>query len=146
MAIDREAIGKTYPPFEYEVGREKVREYALAVGEENQVHLDREAARAAGFRDIVAPPMFAAVYSAGAVWPAYLDPEVGVNFSRMVHGAQEFFWDEPVCCGDTITTTVSVKDIREQGERGFYLFESLSRNQDDRQVARGLWLTIVREG
>ncbi len=109
------------------------------------MYFDRAAARAAGFRDVVAPPMFAAVYSAGAVWPAWFDPEVGVDFSMMVHGAQEFFWAEPVCSGDTITTTVSVKDISDQGGRGFYLLESLSSNQDGREVARGLWLTIVRD-
>ena len=57
------------PTFEYEVGREKIREYAHAVGEANPVHLDPEAARAAGFRDVVAPPMFCVVYSAGAMGP-----------------------------------------------------------------------------
>ena len=42
----------------YAVGREKIREYALAVGETNPLHLDLEAARAAGHADLVAPPMF----------------------------------------------------------------------------------------
>ena len=145
LAVDRRAIGKSYPPFEYEVGREKIREYAHAVGEDNLVYFDRAAARAAGFRDVVAPPMFAAVYSAGAVWPAWFDPEVGVDFAMMVHGAQEFAWAEPVCAGDTITTTVSVKDISEQDGRGFYLFESRSHNQDGHEAVHGLWLTIVRD-
>ena len=58
-----QAIGKKFPAFEYEVGREKIREYANAVGETNPIHHDREAAQAAGFRDVVAPPMFAVVYS-----------------------------------------------------------------------------------
>ena len=49
----------------YAVGREKVREYAHAVGETDPRYLDPEAARAAGFADVVAPPMFAAVYCAG---------------------------------------------------------------------------------
>jgi acyl dehydratase len=73
MSTDK--VGKEYPPFEYEVGREKIREYANAVGEGNPVHHDREAAQAAGFRDVVAPPMFVVVYSAGAMGPAILDPE-----------------------------------------------------------------------
>ena len=64
------------------------------------MHLDRDAARAAGFRDVSAPPMFAVVYSAGAMGPAIFDPEVGMDFARMVHGAQEFVWGEPVCAGD----------------------------------------------
>src|SRR5437899_1598968 len=73
------SIGKTYPACEYEVCKEKIREYATAVGETEPVYHDAEAARAAGFRDVVAPPMFAVVYSAGAMGPAILDPDLGNN-------------------------------------------------------------------
>jgi acyl dehydratase len=126
------------------VGKEKIREYAQAVGEEHPIYFDRNQARERGFRDIPAPPMFAVVYSAGAVGPAVLDPEVGINFAMMVHGQQEFVWGEPVCSGDTITTEASVKDIHERGGMGFYVFESVSRNQDGQEVVRGTWTNIVR--
>jgi acyl dehydratase len=142
--VNEAVKGKTYPPHEYEVGTEKIREYAYAVGESNPVHLDREAARAAGFRDIVAPPMFAVVYSWGALGAAVLDPEVGVDFARLVHGGQEFVWGEPVCAGDLITTEASVKDLYERAGNGFFIFESVSRNQDGQEVARGTWTNIVR--
>ena len=72
-------------PSTYAVGREKIREYAAAVGETNPLHFDVEAARAAGYADVVAPPMFAVVYAARAVGPAIFDPEVGINFAMMVH-------------------------------------------------------------
>ena len=146
MAPDTSNIGKAYPPFEYEVGREKIREYAAAVGEENPVHHDPEAARAAGFRDVVAPPMFAVVYSAGAMGPAILDPALGINLMQMLHGSQEFVWAEPVCAGDTVTTAAEVKDIYEKDGKAFYVFESLSRNQDGQEVVRGTWTNIVRGG
>jgi acyl dehydratase len=146
LAVDESKKGKTYPPFEYEVGREKIREYANAVSEHTPVHHDREAARAAGFRDVVAPPMFAVVYSAGSVAAGVLDPEVGINFARMLHGGQEFVWGEPVCSGDTITTTTTVKDLYERGGMEFYVFESVSQNQDGQEVARGTWTNIVRGG
>ena len=107
MPVNDRAVGKEYPPVSYEVGREKIREYANAVGEENPVHHDPEAARAAGFRNVVAPPMFCVVYSAPAVGPAIVDPEVGINLAAMVHGGQEFVWGEPVCAGDEITTTAT---------------------------------------
>ena len=144
MSADK--IGKEYPPFEYEVGREKIREYANAVGEGNPVHHDREAARAAGFRDVVAPPMFVVVYSAGGMGPAILDPEIGINLMLMVHGGQEFVWGEPVCAGDTIATQATVKDMYEKDGRKFYVFESVSTNQDGQEVARGTWTNIVRGG
>jgi acyl dehydratase len=144
VAIDDSAKGKTYPPFEYEVGKEKIAEFAHAVGEENPVYFDRDAAKQAGFRDIPAPPMFAVVYSAGSVGPAVLDPEVGINVMMMVHGGQEFVWGEPVCSGDTITTETRVEDISERDGRGYYVFVSTSRNQEGQEVVRGTWTNIVR--
>ena len=140
------AVGKSYPPYEYEVGREKIREFANAIEETNPVYTDREAARAAGLRDIAAPPMFAVVYSAGAMGPAILDPEVGINLMNMLHGSQEFVWGEPVCAGDTITTTATFKDHREEAGRAFFVFESVSKNQDGQETVRGTWTNIVRGG
>jgi len=142
--VDTSKKGRKYPPFTYEVGLEKIREYANAVGEAERVHHDREAATGAGFRDVVAPPMFAVVYSAGAVAPGILDPELGINLARMLHGSQEFEWGEPVCAGDRIETTAEVKDLYEKDGRQFYVFESVSRNQDGQEVVRATWTNIVR--
>ena len=144
MPVDAKAVGKDYPPVTYEVGLEKIREYANAVGEASPVHRDREAASEAGFRDVVAPPMFAVVYSSAAMAPAVLDPEVGINFAAMVHGGQEFVWGEPVCAGDVITTKAKVTDISQKDGKGFYVFESESVNQDGENVVRGVWTNIVR--
>ena len=140
------AVGKTYPPYEYEVGREKIREYARVVGEEDPVHHDPDAARAAGFRGVVAPPMFCVVYSAGAMGPAVLDQELGINLAMMVHGSQEFEWSEPVVAGDTVTTQVKVKDVFEKNGMKFYVFESESKNQDGETTVKGTWTNIVRGG
>jgi acyl dehydratase len=144
MALKTDAIGKEYPPVTYEVGREKIREYANAIGADNPVHHDREAAQAAGFRNVVAPPMFCVVYSAPALGPAVLDPDVGINLAAMVHGGQQFVWGEPVCAGDEITTRARVADISERDGKGFYVFESVSTNQDGEDVVRGTWTNIVR--
>ena len=137
-------IGKAYPAFEYEVGKEKIAEYARAIGEQERVYFDRGAARDAGFRDVVAPPMFAVVYSAGALIHALFDHELGVDFARLVHGAQEFDWDEPVCCGDVISTVASVDDIAEKAGNGFFTLGSVSTNQEGAGVVRGTWTHIVR--
>jgi acyl dehydratase len=142
--VKTEAVGKSYPSTLYAVGREKIKEYALAVGETNPLHLDPEAARAAGFRDVVAPPMFCVVYCGQAMGPPLFDPEVGINFALMVHGGQEFVWGPLVVAGDEITTTVSVKSIEERAGNGFYVFESRSTNQDGETVCTGAWTNIVR--
>jgi acyl dehydratase len=144
MPVNKDAVGKQWQPVTYEVGLEKIREYARAVGETNPVHLDREAALAAGFRDVVAPPMFCVVYSAPAMGPAVLDPEVGINLAAMVHGSQEFVWGEPVCAGDVITTQPRLADVYEKDGRGFYVFQSESTNGDGKLTVRGTWTNIVR--
>jgi acyl dehydratase len=144
MAIDTSAVGKTYEPVIYAVGREKIREYASAVGETDPLHFDVEIARAAGHVDVVAPPMFAVVYASGAVGPAIFDPDVGINFAMMVHGGQGFQWGPLVVAGDEITTTATVEGIAERGGMAFYVFESVSNNQRGETVCRGTWTNIVR--
>src|SRR3712207_5347510 len=128
MALKTDAVGKTFPATTYAVGREKVKEYALAVGETNPIHLSHEAARKAGYAEGVAPPMFAVVFSVPAIAPAIFDPEVGINFAMMVHGGQEFRWGPLVVAGDEIETAVEVKSIIESDGRGFYVFESVAKN------------------
>jgi acyl dehydratase len=144
MPVSTEAVGKRFPPVVYAVGREKVREYAAAVGETNPVHLDPAAARAAGYADVVAPPMFVVVYAAPAIAPAIFDPAVGMNLAAMVHGGQEFAWGPVVVAGDEITTTVGVMDISARAGMGFYVFESASVNQRGQTVCTGIWTSIVR--
>ena len=128
----------------YAVGREKVREYAYATGETDRRCLDPEAAREAGFDAVVAPPRFAAVYGAPAVGPAILDPEVGLDFARMVHGAQAFIWHEPVVAGDEITTEAAHEETSERGGLKFFVFTTRSHNQRGELVCEGRWTNIVR--
>ena len=146
MPLSTQVIGKTYAPSDYAVGREKIREYAAAVGETNPLHFDLAAARAAGYDDLVAPPMFAVVYGARAVGPAILDPEVGIDFAMMVHAGQEFVWGPVVVAGEEITTTASVKDISDRNGMAFYVFETVSDNQRGETVCTGTWTQIVRGG
>ena len=128
----------------YAVGREKVREYAYATGETDARCLDPEAARAAGFADVIAPPMFGAVNCAPAIGPAILDPEVGLDFARMVHGAQASTWHEPVVAGDEITTEAAHEDTSERGGLKFFVFTTRSVNQRGELVCEGRWTNIVR--
>jgi acyl dehydratase len=144
VAIDTSATGKTYDPFVYVVGREKVREYAHAVGETEPLYLDPETARAAGYADVVAPPMFAAVYCGPALERGMFDPEVGIDFAKLVHGAQRFEWGPLVVAGDEISTVVTVKSIDERGGNGIYIFESVSANQNGETVCTGAWTNYVR--
>jgi acyl dehydratase len=144
VPVKTEAIGKTYPATTYAVGREKIREYASAVGETNPLYFDVDVARAAGYRDVVAPPMFVVVYAGRSLAPALFDPEVGIDFPNMLHAGQELEWGPLVVAGDEIETTFTVKSIEERSGMGFYEFVSESRNERGETVCTGIWRQIVR--
>jgi len=81
-----------------------------------------------------------------AVAQPLLDPEVGIDFARMVHGAQEFDWDRPVTAGEELFTTASVKEISARGELEFFVIETVTRDTAGERVCRGTWTHIVRKG
>jgi acyl dehydratase len=90
--------------------------------------------------------MFAVVYCSPAVVPALFDPEVGIDFARMVHGGQEFAWGPLVVAGDEIATSTTVTDVRRDPERSFFVFETVSVNGRGETVCTGTWTNIVRGG
>lgn len=113
MALDQSFVGRRYPPTPpYEVGREKIREFADAIGDPNPAYRDPEAARALGHPDVIAPPTFPIVLSMRAGAQVVFDPELGLDYSRVVHGEQRFVYARPVRAGDQLTVTVSVEGIR----------------------------------
>lgn len=113
MALNPEFIGRTYPASEpYLVGREKIREFAHSLGETSPLFFDVTAAQAAGYADVIAPPTFAIVISMVAGEKVVFDPELGLDYSRVVHGDQRFMHHRPIVAGDLLTSVVSVDDIR----------------------------------
>lgn len=113
MPLDQSFVGRSYPPSAvYEVGREKIREFVDAIGDTDPVHRDRDAARAAGHADVIAPPTFAIVVTMRADAVLVTDPELGLDFSRVVHREQSFVHHRPVRAGDRLVCTVHVDSIR----------------------------------
>jgi acyl dehydratase len=113
MAIDPSFVGRVYPPTEpYEVGREKIREFADAIGDENPISHDPAAARSLGYQDVVAPPTFAIVVTQRAARQVVADPALGLDYSRVVHGEQRFVYDRPIVAGDRLQSTVTVESVR----------------------------------
>jgi acyl dehydratase len=113
VALDPSFIGRTYPPTPpYEVGREKIREFADAIGDANPAYRDPEAARALGHPDVIAPPTFGIVLSMRASGQVVGDPELGLDYTRVVHGEQRFVHTRPIHAGDRLTVTVTVENIR----------------------------------
>ncbi|GAB3359674.1 FAS1-like dehydratase domain-containing protein [Modestobacter lapidis] len=113
MTLDAGLVGRSYPPSAvYEVGREKLAEFAAALGDRDPVYRDPAAARAAGHPDVIAPPTFAIVLSLGAGNVVVEDPDVGIDYSRVVHGEQRFTHHRPIRAGDRLVATASVAAVR----------------------------------
>lgn len=113
MALDQSFVGRSYPPTApYEVGREKIREFAEAIGDPNPVYIDPEAAKALGHPDVIAPPTFAFVMTFKASMQVILDPELGLDYGRVVHGDQRFAYTRPVRAGDRLSVTVAIDAIK----------------------------------
>jgi acyl dehydratase len=113
MALNRRFVGRKYPPTEpYEVGREKIREFAAAVGEDSAACYDVATAVRLGHPDLIAPPTFAIVLSMRADEQVVRDAELGLDYSKVVHREQRFTHHRPVCAGDALTVVVTVRDIR----------------------------------
>lgn len=137
---------KSWPAVDYEVGREKIREFVEATAERHVIYHDRKASRGAGFRDLVAPPMFAVVYTHRSLWPAIEDPEVGIDLSKMLHVGQDFRWSEPVCAGDVITTETSLADVQKGKKGSTYTFESHAHNDRGDETVHATWTMMVMGG
>jgi len=113
VALDQSFVGRKYPPTRpYEVGREKIREFADAIGDPNPAYRDPEAAKALGHPEVIAPPTFGIVLSMTAGRQVIADPELGLDYSRVVHGEQRFAAARPIRAGDRLTATVTVENIR----------------------------------
>jgi acyl dehydratase len=113
MPVDPSFIGRIYPPTEpYEVGREKIREFADAIRDPNPAYRDPDAAKALGHPDVIAPPTFPIVLSMRAAEQVITDPALGLDYTRVVHGEQRFSYARPVRAGDRLIVVMSVENVR----------------------------------
>ncbi|MDQ3404285.1 MAG: MaoC family dehydratase N-terminal domain-containing protein [Actinomycetota bacterium] len=120
MPLDQSFVGRSYPPSpEYEVSREKIREFADAIGDPNPVYRDPAAARAAGHPDVIAPPTFTTIINLAAINTIVTDPELGLDYSRMVHGDQSFTYHRSVVAGDRLVITSHVDNIMSRAGNDF---------------------------
>jgi acyl dehydratase len=113
MALDAGLVGRSYPPSAvYEVGRVKIAEFAAALGSTDPVHTDADAARAAGHPDVIAPPTFAIALTLSAAGVVVEDPDVDLDYSRVVHGEQRFVHHRPIRAGDRLVATPTIEAVR----------------------------------
>lgn len=113
MALDQSFVGRSYPPTRpYEVGREKIREFAEAIGDGNPAYTDPDTAKALGHPEVIAPPTFVFAITFAAAGEVVQDPELGLDYSRVVHGDQRFAYRRPVRAGDRLSVVSTIESVK----------------------------------
>jgi acyl dehydratase len=116
MPANQDFVGRTFPATKpYEVSRVKIAEFADAIGDPSPVYRDRDAAVAAGYPDVIAPPTFPIVVTMASTGSAVADPELGINYAMVVHGEQRFEYTRPLRAGDVVTAQSTIESIRQVG-------------------------------
>jgi acyl dehydratase len=145
MALDARFIGRQYPPTPaYVVGREKIREFAAAIGDQHPAFHDPLAARALGYADVIAPPTFPIVISMPANAQIVADPELGLDYTKVVHGEQRFQYSRPVQAGDVLQVVVSVDGIRAAAGNDLLTTRAEVRTIDGEHVVTALSTLVAR--
>lgn len=144
MALDPSVVGRSYPPHRYEVGRAKIAEFADAIGDPSPLYRDRAAAEAAGHPDVIAPPTFATIVTIGAMQDVFDDAELGLDYSRMVHGDQAFEYHRHIRAGDDLSVTAHIEDIMSRAGNDFLTVRADVRTADGEPVVTGRAQLVVR--
>jgi len=146
MPLDASFAGRTYPPTApYEVSREKIREFADAIGDPDPAYRDPEAARTLGHPDVVAPPTFAVIVAFRGLDTIIGDPDLGLDYSRVVHGDQRFSYRRPLRAGDRVTATAVVETVRSVGGNDI-LGVRCDLATEDGEAVGSAWSTLVARG
>lgn len=130
--IDRAIIGREWPAFEVEIEKGRLLLLAKAIGETRPIYTDEAAARAAGYRSIVAPPTFAFCLQADSPAGSGYLTDVGIPITDVLHGEQSFTFHAVVCAGDRMRVTRRVVDVydKKEGALEFVVFQSEVRFSD----------------
>lgn len=145
VGLDQSFIGRAYPPgTPYRVSREKIAEFAKAIGDTSPISRDPDAARDAGHRDVVAPPTFLTLLTLGIVDVLANDPDLGLDYGRLVHGDQSFNHHRPVTAGDRLTISTTIEDIFTRAGNDFLTVRADIADDAGEPVCTGRAQLVVR--
>ncbi|MEV6270053.1 MaoC family dehydratase N-terminal domain-containing protein [Kribbella sp. NPDC051936] len=126
MTIDATMVGRSYPAAgSYQVGREKIREFADAIGDSNPAYRGD---------DPIAPPTFGFVIGSRALEELLNDAELGLRLDRIVHGAQKFSYTRPIKAGDEIAATATITTVRKAGPVEVIMYETALTTVDGEPI------------
>ena len=139
--VDPSHIGREFPAFEYTVERGKLKEFTLAIADDNPA-FDSD--------DPVLPPTFPTVFAfwGGALLEDALT-QLEIEMWNVLHAEQEYDYLAKIHVGDTVTGRMRVENIysRSSGSGQLTFVELITEytNQDSVPVLRDRSLIIVNE-
>jgi len=158
MALDPQYIGRTYGPYKYVLGLEKMREFAFAVGGStpslgvvqapeglNPLLYDEAAAKAGPYGDVIALPTFAVTFAMAPFGEVVKDPQLGLNLRMLLHGEQEFEFGDVMKPGDVMQTTGTISEIYSRAGKDFLVVITESWNQRGKRAVKGTWTAVIRQ-
>jgi acyl dehydratase len=156
--IDPRVVGRRYGPYRFVVGQEAIRDFATVVagGQPGRVfaardpatphpwYVDEAAARASRHGGIVAPPSFCARFAMEPFAAAILDPDLGIDLPKLLHGEQELEWGDVIRPDDVMETWGQIADVRQKAGLDFLTVKTTTTNQRGRSVVVGTWKAVIR--
>ncbi len=105
--------------------------------------------RVAAFREVFGqaegvPPTFVTAAEFQVIPTVVSDPRVGVDFSRVVHGSQEYAYARPLREGETLTLRARLASIRSKGGSDFLTIETTLRDAEGAVVCTARSVMIER--
>ncbi|WP_213958216.1 MULTISPECIES: MaoC family dehydratase N-terminal domain-containing protein [unclassified Variovorax] len=144
--IDKKWIGHQLGASVLPIERSRLQFFAKAIGETDPVYTDADAARAAGYPDLPAPPtfLFAAELDSGA--SNQLLADLQIPLAKLLHGEQGFSYHRAACVGDVVTVRSTIDDIydKKNGALEFVVKTSRATNQRDELVAELRTVIVCR--
>jgi len=146
IMIDRKHIGLELPPHTAKVEKGRLKFFAKATGQTDPIYTDEDAAIAAGYPSLPAPPTFLFCLDMEVPNPFEMLDRLGVELGKILHGEQTFTYHRTVCAGDKIIYRSRVADIfdKKDGALEFIIKETAVTDEDDRKVADLKSVIVVR--
>jgi len=130
VSLSQKVIGKHYRfPDHYEVEREKVREYAVAVKNDSLFYVEDDAATDLGYRSLVAPLTFMSVFGYKAQVAFFESVGVGIQDAQIVQVDQAVTFLEPIQAGDKLYYDVYGESVRQAHGTDIIVLKSVVSNE-----------------
>jgi acyl dehydratase len=129
-------------PDHYVVGREKIREYATAVKNEDPAYFEDEAAAELGYDSILAPLTFISVFGYQAQTAFFANADIGIKDAKIVQVDQELKFIAPIKAGDRLYCDVYVHSIRQSFGADIIVTKNIVTN-DDGAVVQETYTTLA---